>query len=158
MTMGESVVMAGGFRISTRVLYAALAVLGAMALGVLYVFDPREPGIYPVCPFFGLTGYQCPGCGSLPVPWRPRRGHRLQCVYRPLPAIHRILIFGRRDIGVSPRRAPQGLRTPPVDLGAPCGHRRVLDAEKRAGWTVDRACAIVAQGLLTGVVKIVQEV
>ena len=65
MAIGESVVMAGGFRISTRVLYAALAVLGAIALGVLYVFDPREPGIYPVCPFFGLTGYQCPGCGSL---------------------------------------------------------------------------------------------
>ncbi|GAA3507737.1 DUF2752 domain-containing protein [Actinomadura keratinilytica] len=34
---------------------------------VLYVaaVDPNEDGRYPTCPFLALTGYQCPGCGSL---------------------------------------------------------------------------------------------
>ena len=45
--------------------YAVLAVAGAAGLAVVYLFDPREPGLYPVCPFFGLTGWHCPGCGTL---------------------------------------------------------------------------------------------
>lgn len=32
---------------------------------VVYLFDPRNPGMYPICPFFGLTGCYCPGCGTL---------------------------------------------------------------------------------------------
>jgi hypothetical protein len=27
--------------------------------------DPNAPGHYPACPFLALTGFQCPGCGSL---------------------------------------------------------------------------------------------
>jgi hypothetical protein len=27
--------------------------------------DPNEPGHYPVCPLFRLTGILCPGCGGL---------------------------------------------------------------------------------------------
>ncbi len=54
-----------GFSLSPALGYAALAVLGILSLAVVYVFDPRNPGIYPVCPFFGLTGYHCPGCGTL---------------------------------------------------------------------------------------------
>ena len=49
-------------------LWAACALLTAVAiagLAVVYLFDPRNPGIYPVCPFFGLTGCYCPGCGTL---------------------------------------------------------------------------------------------
>ena len=45
--------------------YAALASAGLAALFIVYLFDPRNPGLYPVCPFFGLTGYHCPGCGTL---------------------------------------------------------------------------------------------
>lgn len=29
------------------------------------MFDPNEPGNYPVCPFLAVTGHWCPGCGSL---------------------------------------------------------------------------------------------
>ena len=42
-----------------------LAVTGVAGLTVVYLFDPRNPGLYPVCPFFGLTGCYCPGCGTL---------------------------------------------------------------------------------------------
>ncbi|PWK66056.1 uncharacterized protein DUF2752 [Streptomyces sp. CG 926] len=36
---------------------AAFAYVGAV--------DPNEPGHYPVCPLFRLTGLLCPGCGGL---------------------------------------------------------------------------------------------
>lgn len=42
-----------------------IAAAGVTALAMIYMFDPREPGNYPVCPFFGLTGWHCPGCGTL---------------------------------------------------------------------------------------------
>ncbi|RKT04192.1 uncharacterized protein DUF2752 [Streptomyces sp. 3211.6] len=36
---------------------AAFAYVGAV--------DPNQPGHYPVCPLFRLTGVLCPGCGGL---------------------------------------------------------------------------------------------
>ena len=51
--------------ISPRVTYAGLALLGFAGLAVLYAVDPRNPGSYPICPFLGLTGCYCPGCGTL---------------------------------------------------------------------------------------------
>jgi hypothetical protein len=50
---------------------AALArpvlVAGAALAGVAWVgsVDPNEPGHYPTCPFLSVTGWFCPGCGSL---------------------------------------------------------------------------------------------
>src|SRR6185436_5860637 len=37
-------------------------ILGA---GVLFLFNPAEKGIYPLCLFHASTGLLCPGCGSL---------------------------------------------------------------------------------------------
>jgi hypothetical protein len=37
----------------------------AAVLGCLAVRDPNEPGLYPLCPFRALTGWDCPGCGTL---------------------------------------------------------------------------------------------
>jgi len=31
---------------------------------VLYRFSPVDHGFYPRCPFYLLTGRQCPGCGA----------------------------------------------------------------------------------------------
>ncbi|MFE6842602.1 DUF2752 domain-containing protein [Streptomyces sp. NPDC057686] len=41
--------------------------LASAALAFAYVgaVDPNEPGHYPVCPLFRLTGILCPGCGGL---------------------------------------------------------------------------------------------
>lgn len=44
-------------------LAAGIAGLGAVAY--VAVVDPSEPGHYPTCPFLAVTGYNCPGCGSL---------------------------------------------------------------------------------------------
>ena len=45
--------------------YIVVGLLAIVGAAMIYVFDPREPGNYPVCPFLGLTGYHCPGCGTL---------------------------------------------------------------------------------------------
>lgn len=44
------------------VLAACTAAAGVLALQVL---DPTEPGHLPTCPFLAVTGWLCPGCGSL---------------------------------------------------------------------------------------------
>ncbi|MFI7624774.1 DUF2752 domain-containing protein [Microbispora rosea] len=44
--------------------FGAAAVLAA-AVTCLAVVDPHEPGHYPVCPLYYLTGLYCPGCGAL---------------------------------------------------------------------------------------------
>ena len=56
---------APGWSIPPRVAYLGIALLGLAGLAVLYAVDPRNPGVYPVCPFLGLTGCYCPGCGTL---------------------------------------------------------------------------------------------
>ena len=53
------------FRLSSKVGYIALIALGLVGVAMLYTFDPRNSGTYPICPFLGLTGYHCPGCGTL---------------------------------------------------------------------------------------------
>ncbi|MEV7977768.1 DUF2752 domain-containing protein [Streptomyces sp. NPDC086519] len=44
-----------------------VSVLGAVVGAFAYVgaVDPNQPGHYPVCPLYRLTGLYCPGCGGL---------------------------------------------------------------------------------------------
>jgi hypothetical protein len=42
-----------------------VAAAAAVAAGYIAVISPDVPGHYPTCPFLALTGYYCPGCGSL---------------------------------------------------------------------------------------------
>ena len=44
---------------------AAVAAAAAAFVTFVGVVDPNLPGHYPACPFLALTGYSCPGCGSL---------------------------------------------------------------------------------------------
>jgi hypothetical protein len=48
--------------VARPVLVAASAVAALAFLGSV---DPNEPGHYPTCPFLAVTGWFCPGCGSL---------------------------------------------------------------------------------------------
>lgn len=54
--------------------YAVLAAV-AGAVGYLAVVDPNQPGHYPTCPFYAITGYYCPGCGSLRMIHALTHGH-----------------------------------------------------------------------------------
>jgi hypothetical protein len=47
-----------------RLLGGILAVF-AGAIAMLDVFDPATSGVFPPCPLRYLTGWYCPGCGSL---------------------------------------------------------------------------------------------
>ncbi|MBK7215317.1 MAG: DUF2752 domain-containing protein [Bacteroidales bacterium] len=51
--------------ISRRIFKLSLlaAILLVLAL-VYYTLDPASSSIFPSCPFYYLTGYKCPGCGS----------------------------------------------------------------------------------------------
>jgi Protein of unknown function (DUF2752) len=54
--------------------------LAAMALGcavVLFLFDPSRYPFYPQCLFHRLTGWNCPGCGSLRAMHQLLHGHLL---------------------------------------------------------------------------------
>ena len=50
-----------------RALRAPLATAGVALAATTYVglVDPNQSGHYPTCPFLFITGYYCPGCGSL---------------------------------------------------------------------------------------------
>jgi hypothetical protein len=43
----------------------ATAALAVAAAGYIATVDPNQPGHYPTCPFLSVSGYYCPGCGSL---------------------------------------------------------------------------------------------
>lgn len=44
----------------------AAVMLSAAAVGWLVrEVDPSQPGHYPLCPFRALTGWDCPGCGTV---------------------------------------------------------------------------------------------
>jgi hypothetical protein len=49
-----------GLRLAT----VLLVILAAMAMVVVFFFNPSTAGFYPVCQFHRLTGLQCPGCGA----------------------------------------------------------------------------------------------
>ena len=44
---------------------ALIAVAIAASLVFLYLYNPQDISFFPRCPFYALTGYKCPGCGTL---------------------------------------------------------------------------------------------
>ena len=48
-----------------RLLYFAAIIISIVGLAsVYYLFNPAKYGFFPKCPFYTLTGFYCPGCGS----------------------------------------------------------------------------------------------
>ncbi len=48
-----------------RIQATALLLGGFAALPVLYIINPAQSGLFAPCPFRWMTGWLCPGCGSL---------------------------------------------------------------------------------------------
>ncbi len=44
--------------------YWLLLLLTGGAAVVFFILDPEESPLFPKCPFYTLTGWYCPGCGS----------------------------------------------------------------------------------------------
>jgi Protein of unknown function (DUF2752) len=63
-------------RYRTRLLAPAGALAAAVAaVTFITTVDPNEAGHYPTCPFLALTGWQCPGCGTLRMIHALTHGH-----------------------------------------------------------------------------------
>ncbi|WP_344453543.1 DUF2752 domain-containing protein [Actinocorallia aurantiaca] len=73
-----------GGRSRWRALAAPLGVLAAGVAGVAVVglVSPYEAGHYPVCPFLGITGWYCPGCGGLRMTYDLAHGRIAQAFSR----------------------------------------------------------------------------
>ena len=80
--------MLRGYLTSPRVAYMGLGLLALAGMAVLYAFDPRDAGNYPVCPFLSLTGCYCPGCGTLRALHRLVNGDAASALgYNPLAVV-----------------------------------------------------------------------
>jgi hypothetical protein len=56
--------------------------LASAATLVVATVDPEQPGHYPTCPFLAMTGWSCPGCGSLRAVHALTRGDVVTAVDR----------------------------------------------------------------------------
>jgi uncharacterized protein DUF2752 len=54
---------------------AAVAAAAGGAAALLVAVDPAEPGHYPTCPFYAVTGLYCPGCGTMRLVHQLLTGH-----------------------------------------------------------------------------------
>ena len=45
--------------------FVLLGLAALPCLAMVYARNPEEPGYYPPCVFYALTGLHCPGCGTL---------------------------------------------------------------------------------------------
>jgi len=70
---------------SHRWRFVALALAATPCVVLLAFRNPEDPGLFPPCPFLALTGYHCPGCGTLRALHQLLNGHLLAAVdYNPL--------------------------------------------------------------------------
>lgn len=67
------------------------AVVGAFAY--VAAVDPGQPGHYPVCPLFRVTGLYCPGCGGLRSAHAFAHGDLLAALQDNAPAVLAYLAF-----------------------------------------------------------------
>ena len=65
--------------------FVALALAAAPCVVLLLVRNPEDSGLFPPCPFRALTGYHCPGCGTLRALHQLLNGHLLAAIdYNPM--------------------------------------------------------------------------
>ncbi|MFI9805272.1 DUF2752 domain-containing protein [Streptomyces sp. NPDC052301] len=78
-----------------RRLAVPAGVLAGVAGAFAYVgaVDPDEPGHYPVCPLYRITGLYCPGCGGLRSAHAFVHGDLLTALHDNAPAVAAYLGF-----------------------------------------------------------------
>jgi len=54
---------------------SAVVAMAAGGLSFVYLLDPETSELFPPCPFLALTGFYCPGCGTLRALHQLTRGH-----------------------------------------------------------------------------------
>ena len=84
-------------------LFGIIIFLVALPILYLFLFNPTSGNYYPPCPFYYLTGYYCPGCGSLRGMHQLLHGHIIKALdYNPLMVLSIpfiiYLVFSQYDI------------------------------------------------------------
>lgn len=117
---------------------AKLALIAVIAFGaaVLYRWNPATAGFYPICPFFALTGWYCPGCGSLRASHQLLHGN-LGAAFDLNPLLVMALPFVAWEIAARLMGRP-GLRT-------------LSSASMSAVWVRAMAVILVAYGFLRNI-------
>ena len=65
--------------------FVGLALAATPCVVLLLVRNPEDSGLFPPCPFLALTGYHCPGCGTLRALHQLLNGHLFTAIdYNPL--------------------------------------------------------------------------
>ena len=62
-------------RISRRMMVVGMMLPIAAAVILLRIYDPATSTLFPPCPVYSLTGWYCPGCGSLRAMHQLLHGH-----------------------------------------------------------------------------------
>jgi hypothetical protein len=98
-------------------LLAPGAVLASAVAIFSYVgaVDPNESGHYPTCPFLALTGYFCPGCGSLRLIHALAHGRVGEAIGLNLFAFSMLPLLAYLWVRWTGRRARGGSRTTAAD-------------------------------------------
>lgn len=60
-----------------RLVASAVVAVAAGGLSFVYLLNPETSDLYPPCPFLAITGFYCPGCGTLRALHQLTRGHPL---------------------------------------------------------------------------------
>ena len=90
----------------------------ALAVVLLCVFDPATSGVFPPCPLRYLTGWYCPGCGSLRAIHQLLHGN-LQAAWAMNPLTVVLLPFLTYGLASHVLRAIRGQGLPRLFLPAP---------------------------------------
>ena len=64
-TNGDGPASAAVRFVGSRLEAGLLALAAAAAAVALFLFDPANATFFPPCVFHSLTGFHCPGCGTL---------------------------------------------------------------------------------------------
>ena len=64
-----------------KLLIAGAAGLGCILLWLYYHYNPAVSNFFPQCPFYHLTGLNCPGCGSQRAIYQLLHGHWLKALH-----------------------------------------------------------------------------
>jgi heme/copper-type cytochrome/quinol oxidase subunit 4 len=67
-------------RLTTKNKLILIVFAAFFSLIILFLFNPAKSKIYPPCPFKFLTGYYCPGCGTLRALHQLFHGHLIAAI------------------------------------------------------------------------------
>ena len=88
-----------------------------LGLTYLYLFNPANGAGYPACPFRMITGFQCPGCGTLRGLHQLLHGHPL-AAFKLNPLMVMTLPFLLVVLFLTTRRALTGRMQPRLFIPA----------------------------------------